>query len=576
MQLRATRLTAIASAVKRAFSPASLFANGEQGWWYDPSNFATLFQDSEGTTPVTAVEQPVGLQLDLSKGLVLGPEVVVNGTFTGDSSTGWTLPSGATIVDDKLALNIPTSNVSSVYSVIVGKTYSWEFTVSNYTSGSINFSFGGSTRASVTANGTYRGVAVGVSSTVSVRVLSTGSPVASIDNISVKELPGNHRFQTTSANRPVVSARVNLLTKTEQFNDVAWLKYNATVTANTTTAPDGTLTADTFALTSTVGAVYVSVTPLGVMTCAIRAKQNTNRYIALIVGDNILQQGYVVFDLQTGAVGQTGSGTQTTGVSGSISPAENGFFTCVISFTRTLVANFKIELAPALTGNLFDANGEIIGNTIGNSVYIWGADLRVSNIGVGLPAYQRVNTSTDYDSTGFPIYIKPNGSNQSMQTNSINFTATDKMTVWQGVRKLSNAARGTLTELSTSSANPGSFALEAPTAALNDYAFISTGSVSATVIAAPYIAPTTTVITGVSSISTDVATIRINGAEVATNTANQGTGNYGNYPAYFYSRNGTGRFFNGNDYGSIARGAASTAAQIAAGETYINKLTKAF
>jgi hypothetical protein len=41
-------------------------------------------------------------------------------------------------------------------------------------------------------------------------------------------------------------------------------------------------------------------------------------------------------------------------------------------------------------------------------------------------------------------------------------------------------------------------------------------------------------------------------------------------------RAGTTFPFGGNDYGSIARGAASTAAQITAGETYINNLTKAF
>ena len=45
---------------------AELFANGAQGVWYDPSDFSTLFQDSAGATPVTAVEQPVGLILDKS------------------------------------------------------------------------------------------------------------------------------------------------------------------------------------------------------------------------------------------------------------------------------------------------------------------------------------------------------------------------------------------------------------------------------------------------------------------------------------------------------------------------------
>lgn len=43
-----------------------LFASGEQGAWYDPSDLSTLYQDSAGTTPVTALGQPVGLMLDKS------------------------------------------------------------------------------------------------------------------------------------------------------------------------------------------------------------------------------------------------------------------------------------------------------------------------------------------------------------------------------------------------------------------------------------------------------------------------------------------------------------------------------
>jgi hypothetical protein len=66
-----------------------------------------------------------------------------------------------------------------------------------------------------------------------------------------------------------------------------------------------------------------------------------------------------------------------------------------------------------------------------------------------------------------------------------------------------------------------------------------------------------------------VPTLTINGSSA-------GTGNFGNYPAYFYMRGGTSLPFGGHDYGSIARGAASTAAQITAGETYINSKTKAY
>jgi len=51
---------------KSAYSPSKLFASGEQGIWLDPSDFSTMFQDSAGTTPVTADGQPVGKILDKS------------------------------------------------------------------------------------------------------------------------------------------------------------------------------------------------------------------------------------------------------------------------------------------------------------------------------------------------------------------------------------------------------------------------------------------------------------------------------------------------------------------------------
>lgn len=48
------------------WTPSILFASGEPGAWYDPSDLSTLFQDSAATTPVTSVDQYVGKILDKS------------------------------------------------------------------------------------------------------------------------------------------------------------------------------------------------------------------------------------------------------------------------------------------------------------------------------------------------------------------------------------------------------------------------------------------------------------------------------------------------------------------------------
>ncbi|MGF1549198.1 MAG: hypothetical protein ACFBQW_01480 [Sphingomonadaceae bacterium] len=42
-----------------AFSPADLFASGEAGAWYDPSDLSSMHQDSAGTT-AAVLDQPVG------------------------------------------------------------------------------------------------------------------------------------------------------------------------------------------------------------------------------------------------------------------------------------------------------------------------------------------------------------------------------------------------------------------------------------------------------------------------------------------------------------------------------------
>jgi hypothetical protein len=587
----------LASSTSSPFSPASFFANGEQGWWFDPSNFATLFQDSAGTTPVTAVEQPVGLQLDLSKGLVLGPTLLTNGDFS-NGTTAWpnsSTGSGTFSVSGGLASLSGTdaSNrgiTGQGFTTVVGRTYVLTFTASSVvgatlygasTSAGYSFSLGGGSVPSGTTRFQFTATTTTTYVNFAAAVSTAGS--FSIDNITVKELPGNHRFQTTSANRPVVSARVNLLTKTEDFGDAAWTKAGVTVTANTTTAPDGTTTADTIAASG--GGFTQNLS----QQVAVTAGQQLTYtfYILKTAGTtNGLYGGFSV-EFRTAVTPLAEYGATINSDAGSLIAA-SGWGTAGFASSSVVDAGNYWHItgvtpaAPALTTVVrvyhgvagYFLNGTRSG-TGASSKVLWGADLRPANQGVNLPAYQRVNTSTDYDSTGFPTYIKPNGSNQFMQTNSINFSSTDKMTVWQGVRKLSDAATQVFAELSTIvDSNNGSWVTFSSPSAL---AFYNKGtSFSLITTTAGAAAPTTKVLTAIGDISGDITTLRLNGAQVAQSTADLGTGNYGNYPAYFYARAGTSIFFNGHDYGSIARGAASTAAQIAAGETYINSLTKAF
>jgi hypothetical protein len=170
------------------------------------------------------------------------------------------------------------------------------------------------------------------------------------------------------------------------------------------------------------------------------------------------------------------------------------------------------------------------------------------------------------------------GIDDGMVTPSIDFSGTDKVTVWAGVEKLSDAAQAVLLELSANSGTtPNSFSLQAPGPGVS-FRLVSAGSATGSGIAdaTGFPAPTARVLTGIGDISGDRATLQVNGSQVAQSTADQGAGNYGNYPVYLFRRGGTTLPFNGIFTGLIARGAQSSAAQLADGNTYINSTLGAY
>jgi hypothetical protein len=425
--------TSLATRNTSVFSPASLFAAGEQGVWYDPSDLTTLFQDSTGTTPVTAVEQFVGRMLDKS-----------------------------------------------------GRN--------------------------------------------------------------------NHATQSTDPARPRLSARVNLLTKTEQFDDAAWVKQQATIAANVAVAPDGTTTADRV---STINAPLIRIVG---QTFSLPAVNHT-----------------ISVWVKASAVGNRKFRLVANQALGSAVGTASSVFTATddwqqFSFTATGGSGYwGITQATAP-----DFDFELL---------IWGADLRATNDGVGLPVYQRVNTSTDYDTTGFPLYLAFDGTDDRMATANISFTSTDKMTVWGGVRKFVDTSL-IICELSVNAgANVGSFYLSSGIdgAFPAGYTFLGRGSASvATALVAhlsPAVtAPNTSVLAATGNISGDLNTIRRNTVLGSNGTGDQGSGNYGDYPLCIGARgtSSSSLWFNGRIYSLIVRGAASTAQQISDTETWVNARTKAY
>jgi hypothetical protein len=193
-------------------------------------------------------------------------------------------------------------------------------------------------------------------------------------------------------------------------------------------------------------------------------------------------------------------------------------------------------------------------------------DFRYANQ-ANLP-YQRVNTATDYDTAGFPKYLRFDGVDDFMSTAAINFTGTDKMTVWAGIRKPDNNVRIVYETGAIVNTTDGSFALVSSTGSgTSSIASRGTAYLLVTSIGV-YSAPVSYIATLISNITAPLLQQRVNGAVDGSSTASQGTGNYGNYPLYIGARAGTSLFFNGHLYGLIARGAQSNLPQITAVEYF--------
>lgn len=168
-------------------------------------------------------------------------------------------------------------------------------------------------------------------------------------------------------------------------------------------------------------------------------------------------------------------------------------------------------------------------------------------------------------------YAGFDGVDDSWATPSIDFSATDEVTVIAGVRRLSDAAAAILCELSASlNANAGTFNLRAPDSVGANYSWNSRGTTQANVFVSSAAAPVTSILCGIGDVSSDVAILRVNGVPTSSAT-DQGIGNYGNFPLFIGRRNNASLPFNGNLYGLIVIGRLLSESELTLCEKYMTK-----
>lgn len=378
-----------------------------------------LYQDSAGTTPVTALGQPVGLVIDKSKGGLanLGPELVTNGTFDS-GTTGWTA-GGTTTLQVTNGVMRATGTTDGAYfgqqiNVVSGRTYRLSATFGNdgtSKAGQINLgtALGTANRGSVTSFGFgLRQVVYTATATETLWIwfypgFFGSSNYLLVDDVTVREVPGSHLIQATSASRPTCDARVNLLTYSEQLENAYWSTSRASIAANAAVAPNGTTTADRFSATSNDAYLYVSA---GVSLAAtsyrfgVYAKADSANAFRL----DLVTAGFGLGASCTFTL--TGAGTASSvthygassGFVASITSEGNGWYFCTLTGSATATTWYPEMQLP----------------TSGQSVFFWGADLRLAS-DAALP-YQRVVTASDYADVQAPRYLTCDGIDDSLYT----------------------------------------------------------------------------------------------------------------------------------------------------------------
>ena len=180
----------------------------------------------------------------------------------------------------------------------------------------------------------------------------------------------------------------NLLRYSEEFNQASvWTLIAATISADATTAPDGTLTADKLVEDTALNTTHIvrqNFTTQNLQyTFSVYVKAAERNYALLFNGQSGSGQ---IFDLTTGQPVATGT-TAPVAASGQL--VGNGW--CRLSITVNCTENvndFRIYTALGPGSNTWVYTGDGV-----SGIYVWGAQL---NSGATLQPYNKTTTAAYY------------------------------------------------------------------------------------------------------------------------------------------------------------------------------------
>lgn len=522
------------------------------------------FQDTQGTLPVVAMEQPLGLVLDNSQGLVRGPELNPDVGFDNPAAwsfigVGWEVSGGKAVVSAT-----HTGNrwlLTATARAVVGRWYEVEFDAV-VTAGSVAVDMTSYSPRAITASGHYRMIVLSI--TASIQLIARPTFIGSVDNLSVRELSGNHLIQpSNSAGRPVVSRKVNLLPTTNDLTSTSWGKNELTVTPEL----DGTFSV-TKASTSSSRAIS------GASSASTYAGATYVATVDLYAGNSTI--AHVGIGASTDAVGDTWGHATTNSAEVISGPGTltGSSFWYINNLSVEVPTRIRITRRYSNAGlgvGLYVYPGGSGGNPVGTSTRVKNPDLRLaSDATPSMPIYQAVRSATDYDQVGFPVKVVCDGVDDWTESSAINPAGATDVTLVMSVQQLrALGASGCLFEFGPdSSTTAGTFGLFGPgnsgasqlTAVVRGTSTTSTQIVSGT----PLAVGSKAVVSLMFSLTTGRLRIRINGAQVLDVVTSATGGTFSSQKAYIGRRAGSSLPSKASTFGHTLVFKALTDAQIAA------------
>lgn len=205
----------------------------------------------------------------------------------------------------------------------------------------------------------------------------------------------------------LVDNGLNVLLQSQTFQ-TTWTQTDVTVSADSTTAPDGTSTADSVLETATTAAHFLiqSVTvssSAADYTCSVVMKSISRQWAHLRMREDTgSTQVYQTFDLTNGVVGSTtATGANWSNLRSAITSMGNGWYRCTITARKT---NAATSISPFFGPSDSDSVNSYLGD-ITKGVYAWGASLAQSSVPVRYVA-TTTTAATGTSQTGRSLYVK--------------------------------------------------------------------------------------------------------------------------------------------------------------------------